>query len=1164
MAFGESQSSGGVSARPSARGAAGVHNVLDALVGCAVIQLDVAGRIVAWNAGATHLFEYDQSEAIGRPISELLRTPPDMSRDITLDGIQQSGHAREITWRYTKSGRLIQVDVSSNCLFGDDGELWGFVQLIRDATEPVRTPAGSRHAFRPSEPKLIFGPAQDATFLIDEEGTILDANPTAEGMLGCKRKELVGTNLETFVPVGEMFNVQEQRWSADPTRPSLVTIGCRRKDGSPFPGEVNITAVELGSLSVQIVGVRDVTLQRIAQVERDRLLRLVESVSDFISLIDPQGNVLYQNAAAKHAAGRAEHTSTQGLHVSHLQPPWAATMFFEHALPMALQHGAYTYETVLLGEGGTQIPVSQLVTVHRNAAGEMEYASTITRDLRNQHKAEALLSKVAGQVEGMLYQVELTATGALHYRYVSPGIYDLYGIPPDVLQADAQKLLEFVHPDDVAQLTASVMESARTLNPCIFEYRVLTEQGIRWHQGRSLPERTPEGATLWYGFIWDVTDSRNAADELKQRKLELEDAIAALDAGFAMFTPDEQLIVCNDRYAQLYHVSDLLRHSRPTIETLLRASLMHPELRELVPAGVSEQEWVARRLAEFRAPAGPSLQRYRDRWIRIDDRKTANGGTVSMCTDVTAIKRAEFEATLQQQRLELATAAAGIGIWELELSTGELIWDARSLQQHDFEPEEFPGTYQAWRSRIHVDDLAGVEKHLRHAVANGEDFRAVFRVVHRDGRIRHVESRSSCLRGNDGAIVRIVGVSQDITEQVAFQDTLQRAAEAAQAASKAKAEFLATMSHEIRTPMNGVIGMTNLLMGTTLDVVQREYVETIRASGETLLTLINDILDFSKMEAGKLQLESVPFSIEQAVMESITLFTSQAEEKGVHLVPRLPTTPTRVIGDPTRLKQILLNLVSNALKFTKVGSVTVAVNVEHRSPTLALVEMRVTDTGIGMSPEHLHRLGEAFLQADASTTRQYGGTGLGLSICRSLVQLMNGTLSVTSELERGTTFVVQLPLGIAPPLENPDYPERPSRPTPVKLERVLVAEDNVVNQRVVGLMLRKLARHVDFAKDGREALTLFTSHEYDCVLMDGQMPEVDGLEATRQIRAFEAQTGRQRTPIVALTANALPGDREAFLSAGMDEYLTKPIRVGDLELTLSRVQARLAELRKSQ
>jgi PAS domain S-box-containing protein len=735
-------------------------------------------------------------------------------------------------------------------------------------------------------------------------------------------------------------------------------------------------------------------------------------------------------------------------------------------------------------------------------------------------------------------------------------------VTSEALIADAGLLALRIAPEDRERLRASLRESAKNLSPWAVEYRTYdaTTGAVRWHRGKAIPERTLEGATLWHGFVTDITDEKAGADEVQRRKAELEDAIAALDAGFAMYDADERLIVCNDRYAEIYHVTEQVRAARPKYEDLINESFTEfPEFLKYLPNGLTQAQWIAARLDEFRHPQGMSLQKHGERWIRVDEHKTARGGTVCTRTDITSLKQAEFRAQLQKERLKLATAAAGIGIWELEISSHALSWDKRMLELHDCEAQEFPGTYQAWCQRIHADNLLEFESKLQKAINHGEDFRAAFRIVHRNGTLKHIESRSSCIQGPDGSIVRVIGVASDITEQIEFQDTLKHAAVAAQAASRAKAEFLATMSHEIRTPMNGVIGMTNLLIGTRLDGAQREYVETIRASGECLLTLINDILDFSKMEAGKLVLESVPFSLEQTVMESVTLFTNQAEAKGVKLAYQLPQSPTAVVGDPTRLKQILLNLVSNALKFTSAGTVTVGLTVVQTSAATASVELQVSDTGIGISERHLARLGEAFLQADASTTRQYGGTGLGLSICRSLVQLMNGSLSVSSEIGQGTTFLVRVPIELQKPGSTEAPRTAPSSPRPIPeitIRRVLVAEDNPVNQRVVSLMLKKLFIEVDLARDGREALNMFTSQSYDCVLMDGQMPEMDGLEATRQIRELEQREQRKRTPIVALTANALPGDREMFLAAGMDEYLTKPIRSGDLIATLSRMKPR--------
>jgi PAS domain S-box-containing protein len=476
-----------------------------------------------------------------------------------------------------------------------------------------------------------------------------------------------------------------------------------------------------------------------------------------------------------------------------------------------------------------------------------------------------------------------------------------------------------------------------------------------------------------------------------------------------------------------------------------------------------------------------------------------------------------------------------------------------ACRSNDVTRDELSGDYSEWRSRVHRDDIEQAEAQFQTAMGMGRDYKGRFRIVRRDGRVRHIDARTVASRDHDGNISRILGVNLDITDHIENEQRLEHLVESAQAANKAKAEFLATMSHEIRTPMNGVIGMTNLLMNTPLQGEQREYVETIRTSGESLLTLINDILDFSKMEAGKLTLEKVPFSIERVSMETISLFATQAESKGVKLSHDFPSESVVLIGDPLRVRQILLNLISNALKFTSQGEVNLTISLEKKPDQSTTIKIRVTDTGIGMSKEHLSRLGEAFVQADASTTRQFGGTGLGLSICRSLVELMRGTMRVESTLGEGTSFELLLPFEVASAGAERKVAPSQTEAFGVKLSRVLVAEDNLVNQRIITLMLKNFAQEVVVTGHGREALEAFRVSSFDCVLMDGHMPEMDGLEATRQIREFERLEERKRTPIIALTANALQGDRETFLAAGMDEYLTKPIRPNDLASALRRI-----------
>ena len=370
-------------------------------------------------------------------------------------------------------------------------------------------------------------------------------------------------------------------------------------------------------------------------------------------------------------------------------------------------------------------------------------------------------------------------------------------------------------------------------------------------------------------------------------------------------------------------------------------------------------------------------------------------------------------------------------------------------------------------------------------------------------------------------------------------------------ASEAKGRFLATMSHEIRTPLNGVIGLSRLLETMPVPAEALEMVRMIRSSGDGLLRVINDVLDFSKVEAGKLDLEVAPFRLHRSLEQSIWLFRAAAAEKGVRLDCVLPPElPVWVAGDDTRLRQVVLNLISNALKFTSSGEVVLSAVVERQDETSYCIAIEVRDTGIGITPEQFPRLFTSFNQADVSISRRYGGTGLGLVISKRLVELMGGTIDVESRPGEGTRFRCTVLMGRA---QEPAARTAPLAMVPMDNElRVLVAEDNVVNQKVVLMLLKKLGVNADLAANGAEAIAAALENRYDLVLMDVQMPDVDGLAATREIRS---RVPADRQPVIfGLTAHATTEYRDVCLAAGMDGYLTKPLepeKLRDLIVTLS-------------
>lgn len=397
-------------------------------------------------------------------------------------------------------------------------------------------------------------------------------------------------------------------------------------------------------------------------------------------------------------------------------------------------------------------------------------------------------------------------------------------------------------------------------------------------------------------------------------------------------------------------------------------------------------------------------------------------------------------------------------------------------------------------------------------------------------------------------LTRLVREKEIISEQYRI------AKEKAEAATRAKSIFLANMSHEIRTPMNGIIGMADLLAQTPLTEEQKDYLATIIASGRNLLNIINDILDFSKIESNQVELENIAFNLPAAIDEVIKILTIRANENNVALnVILADNVPRYIKGDPLRLKQIITNLVNNAIKFTYEGSVTVDVGVEKDGDQSVKLLFKVIDTGIGISPEGKEKLFKAFSQADTSTTRKYGGTGLGLAISKSLCEMMDGEIGVESEVGKGSTFWFTAVFEKVPPSEIPEEkPEAEVIETQMKPLHILLAEDNLINQKVAVANLKKFGHMIDIAKNGLEAVEMARKSCYDLILMDIQMPEMDGYEATTIIRAEEAEKGTH-TPIIAMTANSFEADRERCLAIGMDDYISKPFRINDLVSILKKI-----------
>jgi len=746
---------------------------------------------------------------------------------------------------------------------------------------------------------------------------------------------------------------------------------------------------------------------------------------------------------------------------------------------------------------------------------------------------------------------------------------------------------ELVHPEDREATLARVSGPLAREEAHEAEFRFRHHSGeYRWVNSRAMPQRDENGRLVrWVGTTEDIHEWRLAVAELRQserRHRILTEATPQVVWSFGKAAPQAQ-----SWWREVTGQSPEASRGWGWLDAL------HPDDAPRVRA-LWEQalETGATYETEYRIRRRDGS--FLDALVRGVPLKDAAGQVsewIGTITDVSERKEAEralrtlnhcLEAEVEartrsvhehQARFRGAFDHAPIGM-ALVAPDGRWLEVNQSLRELlGYTEEELLGT--DFQTITHPDDLTADIGYVQ-AVLAGEirTYQMEKRYYHKSGRLVYVLLSVSLVRGEAGEPLYFISQIKNITERKRVEAELQAAKLAAEAASQAKGEFLANMSHEIRTPMNGVLGMAELALETELTAEQREYLRLIRSSGESLLRIINDILDFSKIEASRLDLETIPFNLDDVLLPGLRLLAFRAAEKGIgfrmDLAPELP----QLVGDPGRLEQVVINLASNAVKFTERGEVHVTVNVRQRSSHEATLRFSVRDTGIGISPEKQELVFEAFSQADGSTTRKYGGTGLGLSISQQLTRLMGGELRLNSEPGGGTTFWFELSLPLAPaahvtsrPAEAPgpaparetvpaQVPAPPGvPPTPGESLRILLVEDDATNQALAKRILERAGHEVELAGNGRIALQCLAQSDFDVVLMDVQMPEMDGLTATAAIRERENGSGH-RVPIIGLTAHAMQSDRDRCLDAGMDDYVSKPLRRELLFAALAAVPRR--------
>ena len=739
---------------------------------------------------------------------------------------------------------------------------------------------------------------------------------------------------------------------------------------------------------------------------------------------------------------------------------------------------------------------------------------------------------------------------------------DQFGFKAEDLLSGKMPFAKMVHPDDLERIGAEVAEHLAAGLECYEqEYRIVCSDGSeRWIYDRTAVERDEAGeVVVLHGMVLDITERKLVEQRLAESEARIRDITRQIPGAVYQFRmhPDgaTDFLYISEGVEELCGI----RHDRLKEDPSLIMSLVEAEDAEAMDASIIESAQTMKTWRfEFRIRhVGGSV-----RWIRGQSVPSAHpDGSIiwhGMISDITERKAAEERMHRLATLLEQTNAIAHVGGWEFDVQTQDLFLTDEICRICGLPP----GTTMDLGDGFdyyppQVREL--VIQSVRRGVEYGEpwDLEVPLSPVHGRETWVRIQGHPVC---ESGSVVRIHGIMHDITEQYLARRELARRAEeleelrdAAESANRAKSEFIANMSHEIRTPLTAILGYTEILgeEGAIEDPkARREAVETIVSAGEHLLTIINDILDISKIEAGRMQIEPVETDLPLLLRDALRLMGVRGKSKGVELKWRLEKPiPTRVRVDPTRLRQTLLNLLGNAVKFTDRGSVSVTIDTTPRDDARLGLTIDITDTGPGLTPEQQKRLFTTFTQADNSIRRQHGGTGLGLVISRRCTELMGGEVDlVWSEPGRGSCFRVRLPVEVLPgsalasSLEESTQTGQPRSASRMAISgRILLAEDGVDNQRLIGFHLKRAGAAVDIAENGREALQKFreavaSGKPYDLVLTDIQMPEMDGLELTRALRNEGV-----RTPIIAITAHAMAEDRQRCLDAGCDDYTSKPI-----------------------